>query len=60
MKYKSYIITCDPPPIPMRDFDYRAVHEDYDGGEDSDDVRCFTGASIQSVKALVDELIGDN
>jgi hypothetical protein len=28
--HRGWRITCDPPPIPVRDYDWRAHHPDYD------------------------------
>ena len=28
--YRNYIIQYDPPPIPLRQFDWDFAHEDYD------------------------------
>lgn len=34
--YRGWHITYDPPPIPDRRFDWRAVHRDYDAWSDGD------------------------
>lgn len=52
MKYRNWQICYDPPPIPDRRYDYTVTHIDYDGPEDG---RCFTAASIQEAKELIDE-----
>ena len=41
--YKNWEITYSPKPIPVRVYDYDAVHHDYDGPEDG---RCITGDSV--------------
>lgn len=44
------------PPIPTwRQFQFTATHKDYDGAPDAYDPRFFHGASIEAVKAMVDE-----
>ena len=50
--YKMWEITYICPPIPVRNHDYQATHFDYDGPEDG---RCFTGPSVESLKAEIDE-----
>jgi hypothetical protein len=52
-KYKDWEITYNPKPIPVRVYDYEAVHKDYDGLEEN---RCFTGESVQALKDRIDEL----
>jgi hypothetical protein len=49
MLYRGFLITYDPPPIPMRGFDYEFSHVDFDG---PDDHRCGVAGSIYEAKAL--------
>jgi hypothetical protein len=53
LKYKDWEITYSPKPIPVRVYDYDAVHKDYDGPEDD---RCFAGESVQALKDEIDEM----
>ena len=50
--YKDWEITYNPKPIPVRIYDYEAIHKDYDGPEDC---RCFTGDSVEFLKAEIDD-----
>ena len=52
-KYRGYVITRNPPPIPTRKFDWEYCHEDYDGPGDN---RCGVAASEEAAKAEIDEL----
>ena len=54
MKYRGFIISCDPKPIPSRSFDWDYVHEDYDGPGDH---RCGSCASKESAMVEIDEFI---
>ena len=54
MIYRNFEITYDPPPIPMRGFDYTFSHVDFDGPEDH---RCGVAGSIYEAKAFIDEII---
>lgn len=36
MVYRGWHISHDPPPIPLRDFDWQAHHRDYDAWNDGD------------------------
>jgi hypothetical protein len=53
IKYRGYEIYYDPPPIPVRDHDYRFYHLDYDGPEDR---RCGTGPNAADCKTQIDEM----
>lgn len=57
MKYRGYTITYNPPPIPVRSFDYEWVHDDYDGADDGNDRRCGHSESVEAAKAAIDEQI---
>lgn len=52
--YRQFRIGYDPPPIPVRDFDWYFVHEDYDGAPDSGDSRCGYAASKLAAMGEVD------
>lgn len=57
----KWVISYDPPPIPVRTEDYVAVHDDYDGAptygdEASSDPRCLRGRSVQDVIEEIDAL----
>ena len=54
LEYRGFTITYDPPPIPIRSFDWAWVHKDYDG---EGDPRHGYSASIEAAKADIDELI---
>lgn len=49
----NYTITYDPPPIPLRQFDYLWAHIDYDGPEDP---RCGRAASPEACMEAIKEL----
>jgi hypothetical protein len=51
--YKNWEITYNPKPIPVRVYDYDAVHKDYDGPEDN---RCITGDSVDALIDRIDEM----
>lgn len=55
--WEDYIITFDQPPIPTKQFDWRAVHKDYDGAPDSNDYRAFTAPNVFD---LVDQILEFN
>lgn len=55
MKYRGYIITHNPKPIPLRAHDYDYVHDEYDG---PDDDRCGSEASVEECKAAIDAYAG--
>lgn len=57
----KWLISYDPPPIPVRDLDYVGVHDDFDGAPTySDgpctDNRCVRGSSVEDVKEQILEL----
>lgn len=49
----NYTITYDPPPIPIRTFDYLWSHVDYDGPEDP---RCGRASSHEACVEDIKEL----
>lgn len=51
-KYRGWTIDYWPKPIPMRDFDYTASHDDYDG---EDDHRIVTAKTFEQIKIEIDE-----
>lgn len=51
-EYRNYTIWYDPPPIPLRKFDWHFTHVDYDLG----DPRHGDGPSVEDCKAQIDEL----
>lgn len=53
--YRDFIISFNPPPIPVRDCDWHAVHKDYDGTEDGNDHRYFHSRSEADCKAQIDD-----
>jgi len=55
-KYRGYIITYNPPPIPWRGADWQYYHEDFDGPGDERRGCCMT---LQGCRADIDELILD-
>lgn len=50
--YRGWDISYDPPPIPIRQFDWQGTHPDYDGDEDS---RFLQAATLEELKADIDE-----
>ena len=54
MLYRGFLIVFNPPPIPMRGFDYEFSHVDFDG---PDDHRCGVAGSIYEAQAFIDEII---
>lgn len=58
-RFGSYTITYDPPPIPIRTFDWQFVHDDFDGADDSTDNRCGAAASVEACIAEIRELEDD-
>lgn len=56
IRYGKWTIAYDPPPIPVRTFDWSFWHDDYDGAEDARDGRCGHGASVEDCKAQIDEM----
>lgn len=59
MRYGSWIITYDPPPIPLRTLDWTYVHEDYDGAEDSGDRRLGYAPDIATCIVEINEIEAD-
>ncbi len=57
VKYRDYVIIYDPPPIPIRRFDWSWAHEDFDGSTDGNDRRCGSSVSVEAAKRDIDELI---
>lgn len=53
--YRGWHISYDPPPIPDRRFDWRAVHDEYDAWNDGDGW-CDNGLKCEAANYL--ELIG--
>jgi hypothetical protein len=53
INYRGYVIRYDPPPIPVRKFDWSWHHEDFD----LDDPRYGHSASLDGAKADIDEQI---
>ena len=58
-RYRNYIITYDPPPIPTRQFDYQFVHDDYDGADDANDRRAGHAESPDACRSAIDEIEDD-
>jgi hypothetical protein len=61
VRYRDYILWCDPPPIPIRCMDYHYAHDDYDGapnepGGPPADNRCGSATSIEACREAIDEL----
>lgn len=54
--YRGCWIEYDPPPIPIRNFDWRWWHDNYDGLPDS---RHGNAASLAAAKAEINELLED-
>lgn len=56
VKYRGYTISYWAKPIPIRNFDWDFVHDDYDG---PGDLRCGSAPSVEAAKAEIDEKIAD-
>lgn len=56
VKYGDWSITYDPPPIPLRMYDYSFVHKNYDGAPDAYDDRCGQAGSYDEAKRLINEM----
>lgn len=56
IKYGSWSIAYNPPPIPVRVCDFQFWHDDYDGAPDANDNRCGTAATLDAAKAEIDML----
>lgn len=50
--YRHFRLYYDPPPIPARQMDWQAVHEDYDGPGDS---RVFYAETEAEARQQVDD-----
>lgn len=48
--YRGWLVRYDPPPIPVRDFDWTATHPDYDGEGDN---RHVFGKDLHDLKRAV-------
>ncbi len=57
MEYRDFELSYWAKPIPMRDFDWQAMHRNFDGAPDSNNTKSpvFCGKTIQDVKRQVDE-----
>lgn len=55
--HHGWDISFDYPPIPCRDFDYSASHPDYDGAEDANDNRFVHAATMDAIRAAIDQFI---
>lgn len=55
MKYRNWEITRNPKPVPDFRFDWDVTHEDYDGAEDSGDLRSFYAESVEEAKLGIDD-----
>lgn len=60
VRYRGFIITYDPPPIPIRSCDWQFVAEGYDGAPDSGDYRCGSAATEDDAMEQIDELIEEH
>lgn len=58
--YRNFNIDFDMPPIPIRQFDWCGVHEDYDGATDAHDNRVVYGETLEECKKNIDEFIEEN
>jgi hypothetical protein len=56
----KWAIHYDPPPIPLRQFDWHYRHDDFDGAPDAGDDRYGHCASLEECKAAIDEYIADH
>jgi hypothetical protein len=56
VRYKGYVITHDPPPVPHRGADWQFAHQDFDGAPDSGDQRSGTAASLDDARRQIDEM----
>ncbi|HUT77157.1 MAG TPA: hypothetical protein VM285_05700 [Polyangia bacterium] len=63
--WRGYLIEHDPPPIPVRAFDYAWWHADFDGapnevGEGPADDRHGHSATLELAKAAIDDQIEED
>ncbi len=61
-EYRGYFIECEPPPIPIRSFDWAFWAKDYDGAPEYSfgppaDNRCGNAATLQDAKERIDEMV---
>lgn len=57
MRYRDkWTIYYDPPPIGSRVADFQFAHDDYDGAEDSGDIRCGFGPSAPACCKAIDAI----
>lgn len=56
IRYKEYTIYYDPPPIPLRQFDWQFYHDSYDSAEDANDNRCGAAPSVDAAYKAIDQL----
>ena len=54
ISYRGYVITYDPPPVPVREWDWHFVHEQFDGAPDAGDYRCGDAASLTDCMCEID------
>ena len=64
-RHGPWTISYDPPPIPVRDWDYVGIHEDYDGAptysdEAPSDQRCVRGKSVEDVIEQIKDMEDDS
>ncbi len=53
--YKEFELSYNPKPIPIRLYDWEAVHVDYEC--DSNDNRYFIAGSVDKLKEIIDRYI---
>lgn len=54
--YGKWRIYHDPTPLPVRQFDWAFVHDDFDGAPDANDNRCGRAASPDECFAAIREI----
>jgi len=54
-RYGPWIIQYDPPPIPVRSFDWHYEHRDFDGAPDSGDTRYGHAPSLAEAIEAIDD-----
>ena len=59
-RHRNWTITYNPKPGVRRVYDYDAVHDDYDGAEDSRDVRFFSAPSLEIAIEEINDLENEN
>lgn len=58
-QYGDWLISYNPPPIPVRNCDWQFCHKDFDGAEDAGDMRYGHAGSKLAAMDEIDDLVED-